>query len=252
MLFSFIMLLDFDGRRPWRLAENSGLRALSSEARLSFERGDEFRAARLMASKLALRALIVEQCKCNTANTCLKCSLFVDAGDLVALLNFFAHKLLELRLRLYKKQHRKTVGDIDMKSEVALVLIYRTLISFAFHSIDTDTSLEHCVESLWLAAGGEAEQRCCEANAFFADSDYHAALECIFTAALSTGNFSSRRTVISILRGGCQLARVSEEKSAQGDSSFYPQAVLYRLISAHDRSQRQLFAGSREHLQLDS
>ncbi len=241
------MLLDFEDRPPVTIKENSGLDALSLEADSAIKSGNVSRAGRLLAGKLALRALIIDACKCASSNVCLKCNLVVDEGDLCELLNFFALKLLEFRLKLYKE---KSADNIDIKVGFTLVGIYRRLIALAFQSIKAGDSLGHFVEVLGEDACSGDVHKSDESIAFFADGDYRRALNRIFDASKITANFTDRRSVVGILRGGRQIAHVSEAKFSDGDCFMYAQNILYRLLFAHDSSQQALFAGPRRSLLL--
>ncbi len=245
-----MMLLDFEDRQPVRIKENSCLDALSLEADSAIKSGNVSRAGRLLAAKLALRALIIDACRCATSSICLKCNLAVDEGDLCGLLNFFASKLLEFRLKLYKEKPAGVEENIDLKASLTMAAIYRKLIALAFRSIKRDRSLGLFVGALVEDACSDESHKSDELTAFFSDCDYREALNRIFDASKITANFTDRRSIVSILRGGRQVVQVSEAKFSDGDCFMYAQNVLYRLLCAHDSSQKALFAGHRRSLLL--
>lgn len=244
------MLLDFEDEVPARAEENCGLHALSLEATDAFIRGNNALAARLLAAKLALRALVIEPCQCANSKVCLKCHLVVDEGDLGALLNFFALKLLDFRLKLYKERPQSPPEKVNFKVERTFIALYRTLIRLTFHAFTRESSLASFVDKLWQEAHGVSLPHSAESSDFFADADYQLALKRIFTTAMAFGAFSDRSSVVSLLRGGRQLAQVNEAKFKEGECFLYSQAVLYRLLFAHDRNQRVLFVGPMKRLLL--
>ncbi len=244
------MLLISEVAASVQLQEIGALTALSAEVTRSLAAGDESRAVRLLSSKIALRCLTIEKCKCASENVCLKCKLYIDEGDLIVLLNFIAQKLLALRLKLHARRPLQ-MKAVEIKIGESLVSMYRTLIGYTFGGVRVDMDLGFFVDYLLAGVRGVSLDLTVDASEFFFDKEYSEALKEFVAVARSRQHYSSRRAVVDILSAGYKLTNVSDRKlSNNGECPLYPQEILYRLLIAHDRQRGDVFSDTKANLRL--
>lgn len=231
--------------------EAGALEVMSEEVRHALKHGDVAKAKRFFVDKTNLRALIQKDCKCSKRKKCLKCSLFIDDNDLVTLLNFFAGKLIDLRLTM----HKLITPDLSSESVVlgeSLTSIYRFLIKLVFPNIKTHVDLDAFREDVRGACIDHTAQKSSWlTELLLADSRFFGCAKRLRSVAERQLHSSTRNVVVGILQTGAQISKVTDESVADtGDCSIAPQQVLYQLLVAHDCQRRDLFRSPNDRLGL--
>lgn len=225
------------------------LEVISDDARRLLDLGMENRAVRLWASKAALRALMIEECKCTTQVNCLKCNLHIDDGDFVILLNCFATRLLHMRYRLHSRWALQQLPGNAIGRAGSVVNMYQSLIHHIFPGITHEADLVGFIKVLRELKKQEGILEDKSAKEFFEDSSFEAMLTLLLTQ--SGAKSLDRRGVRTILDAGRKITTITERKlDDEGDCSLYPQEILYHLLAAHDAQYPELFFNTNNCLSL--